>query len=462
MAIDLDVSRIVHQPIRELHDDFGNKSLIAGLYAGGLILLVGGNIFIPWNAAKPARVLTTIMSNVAIAAGIWQNRKLEKLQPLLANREKSWLSANSAILAHQVAPYLDGEVVETQALPPAQSKPTLQLFDWKRFKTEHNVFPHIRVIGKTGQGKTLLTQWLMSLLGGEKSAISPKPRSKNMGWHQQGIKVYGEGSNFDECCEYLNSLLEEMQSRYSDDKYPSFINCCIDEWLAIAQFNSSAVEIVKQLLVLARDSQIRLLALAQSENVKPWGLDGAGDLRECFTDIRLGNFAIKHASSYRAKCRKDSDEYQYWSHVLAFLQSQERPCMVDDVPARVPDLSNWKPESELLPVEREEREGTSAAAEIEKGEISTIETPKPLVDKDSSTNSSKKEIALKIQYLAEICDVAESKIFEAVEFLITSAKSNPELKGIKTLVLGEMLGLKSERYTKHKDEVWEILVEIAT
>ncbi|HEY9608973.1 MAG TPA: hypothetical protein V6C93_06390, partial [Allocoleopsis sp.] len=114
----------------------------------------------------------------------------------------------------------------------------------------------------------------------------------------------------------------------------------------------SAKAMMKDIITVARESMLRLIALAQGENVASWGFEGESDLEECFTDIRLGEFAIDYAKSRRNQCRKDSDDYEYWTAVLNELdrQSQQHTregksipcCMVGKYPARIPDLTDWK------------------------------------------------------------------------------------------------------------------------
>jgi hypothetical protein len=140
----------------------------------------------------------------------------------------------------------------------------------------------------------------------------------------------------------------------------------------------SAKAMMKDIITVARESMLRLIALAQGENVASWGFEGESDLEECFTDIRLGEFAIDYAKSLRNQCRKDSDDYDYWTAVLGELdrQSQQRTregksipcCMVGKHPARIPDLTDWK---------RDVSNSTSA------------ETPSPqLTETDPSTPAS--------------------------------------------------------------------------
>jgi hypothetical protein len=146
-------------------------------------------------------------------------------------------------------------------------------------------------------------------------------------------------------------------------------NFVVDEWrlinmnvLAIKQRHPetkqmveiapSAKAMMKDIITVARESMLRLIALAQGENVETWGFEGESDLEECFTDIRLGEFAINYAKSLRNQSRKDSEDYHYWTAVLAELEWQSTRqtedgktlacCMVGKMPARIPNLSHWK------------------------------------------------------------------------------------------------------------------------
>jgi hypothetical protein len=126
----------------------------------------------------------------------------------------------------------------------------------------------------------------------------------------------------------------------------------------------SAKAMMKDIITVARESMLRLIALAQGENVASWGFEGESDLEECFTDIRLGEFAIDYVKSLRNQCRKDSDDYEYWTAVLAELDWQQSRrtregksipcCMVAKYPARIPDLTDWK--RTIADVNEEEKE----------------------------------------------------------------------------------------------------------
>jgi len=256
------------------------------------------------------------------------------------------------------------------SLPAPQEQPEqpelVKRFDFNRFREEPDEFPHIRIIGKPGSGKTFLADWLLDILGGDRSVITVKRRPEN--W--RGLDVYGikpKFFNYEACWSRVQWLHAEMCRRYDlieSGRLPGFINVAADEWRLIQKHcpdqidpktrqvvRPGAATLMKDLLTVSREAQIRIIALAQSERVDSWGLNGEGDIAECFTTIRLGGFATEYAKKQRRKCRKGTEDYEYWTLVLADLEWQQsrrgengKPlpcCLVEDEPGLVPDLSDW-------------------------------------------------------------------------------------------------------------------------
>lgn len=244
------------------------------------------------------------------------------------------------------------------------------LFDFNCLRTEPDKFAHLRVIGGTGVGKTTFVDWLLDVLGGERFVITPKKKS----WNWVGLKVYGLWFDYETIRQKLQWIHAEMYHRYplmEQGEIFELTNFVVDEWRLIntnikvikerdsetgqnIEIAPSAKAMMKDIITVARESMLRLIALAQGENVASWGFEGESDLEECFTDIRLGEFAIDHARGLRNQCRKDSDDYEYWAAVLHELEWQDKQrtregksipcCMVGKHPARISDLTDWKRE----------------------------------------------------------------------------------------------------------------------
>jgi hypothetical protein len=288
--------------------------------------------------------------------------------------------------------------------PRQKTSITVVLFDFSRLRTEPDKFAHLRVIGGTGIGKTTFVDWLLDILGGSRFVITPKKKS----WHWVGLKVYGLWFDYEVIRSKLQWIHAEMYRRYplmEQGQTFEISNFVVDEWRLIntnikaikerepetkqnIEVAPSAKAMMKDIITVARESMLRLIALAQGENVASWGFEGESDLEECFTDIRLGEFAIDYAKSLRNQCRKDSEDYEYWTAVLAELEWQQSRrtsesksipcCMVGKSPARIPDLTDWK---------REVADNSS-----EENELSNLSTTAPSTDPSQKDTLSERKL----------------------------------------------------------------------
>jgi hypothetical protein len=198
-------------------------------------------------------------------------------------------------------------------------------------------------VAGTGKGKTTLVDWLIDILG-DAFIITPKKKPPN--WC--GLKVYGctpKMFNFDAILKQLQWVQSEMYQRYDlihKGEEPLLTNFVVDEWRLINKNIPEAKEIMKEIITVAREANLRMIALAPGMQVKTWGFEDESDLEECFSDILIGDFAISQCLSLRRKHHKQSEEYAYWTEVLTFFKHCIRPCMVANQPAIIPDLSNWQ------------------------------------------------------------------------------------------------------------------------
>lgn len=289
------------------------------------------------------------------SAYMWGNLQ-EPQQHIPAHRQVQ----ASLPIADAPAPIKEGE----QRL----GKPVeIDYFDFDDLRTQTDKFPHLRVIGATGIGKTTFVDWLLDVIGGDRFVITPKKKS----WHWVGLKVYGLWFDYDTIRAKLEWIHSEMYRRYPlMEKGQTFEMCnfVMDEWRLVntniksikerdpetkqmIEKKPSAKALMKDVISVAREASLRLIALAQGENVATWGFEGESDLEECFTDIRLGDFAIDYAKSLRNKYPENSDDYMYWIEIIRELEHSVRHsksgkpipvCMVGKKIALIPDLSDWK------------------------------------------------------------------------------------------------------------------------
>lgn len=210
------------------------------------------------------------------------------------------------------------------------------LFDWQQFRLNPTAYPHIRIIGKTGAGKSTLGKYVASLFPGQVEVITIKG-SKT--W--EGLPVTGLGFDYDAIASRMKDVLEDMYNRYQQidggglspgDLEPYTL--IIDEWSTIVLKYPQGKELIRELICLAREAQIRLVCLSHGEQVSLWGLEGMSSLKECFTDIRIGNFAVDYLWTLKRSLSTD-----VFNSIYAELERQgSRCCLVDRVPARIPQL----------------------------------------------------------------------------------------------------------------------------
>ncbi len=269
-------------------------------------------------------------------------------------------------------PALD-KLDELAVLKPADEKKSLagvelpiapnlgvKFFNWRRFKKESKLFPHIRAVGATGIGKTCLIDWLLDVFPAGKTQVITVKRRVNQ-W--QGLKVIGVPEDFDgirSALEDLQSLRKRRTEKMAEGRDSPVLNVAVDEWRVISKNikatvdrttkeikSPSAKEIMGNMITLAREVNIRMLVMAQGRQVETWGLEGESDLAECFCSIYLGKFAVQECETNRNRHPADSQAFEQYQAVRDYLESiGSRAAWISgadgEFPAIVPDLSQWK------------------------------------------------------------------------------------------------------------------------
>ena len=240
----------------------------------------------------------------------------------------------------------------------------LNLFDWKQFAEKRNEFPHIGIAGKTGGGKSLLAEYLASCFDGIVVAVSPHWEKGDftsadlvVAWGRNYGAVNDCRLSFSDAlsgkhnisaCGFLSLLHKEMDRRFKLDENQQFtgkddpeIIVILDEFNAFAS-SKGLPEITKQLLREARKVKIRLIPLVHGTEVKALGCEGEGQIREQLTWIRVANKAKDYANLGLNKAKKGTQDFDYWQSVSQFIFGVKYPAFVEDCPANIPDLKQWK------------------------------------------------------------------------------------------------------------------------
>ena len=236
---------------------------------------------------------------------------------------------------------------------------TAQYFDWELLKTKPDTYPHLLLLGGTGDGKSTLAENLAHIIGGTTYAIAPHWQAGDFPgcYHIATARNLGTGIDGDACSrkplyywtdlcgatdisatDFLHALYWEMVRRYQLDQLGQFvgsrdnvITVVCDEFLSYAKL-PGVRQLWTKLVREARKVNIRLILLVQGDGVASLGIEGEGDIRENLTYVYLGKFATEHAQMcYNRASKAERPKYQW---ILANLD--QRPCMVESQAALLP------------------------------------------------------------------------------------------------------------------------------
>jgi hypothetical protein len=210
-------------------------------------------------------------------------------------------------------------------------------FDWSLFRSgSHTNIPHVRVVGATGTGKTMLVSLLMQeYFPGQNMVVSPKadPNKSLFGnlpvvgiperWDvihskiqeitdirsERNRIIYEEGEDgYNKLESYTYLLDESKDTREGMGTY--FIQQLIAETEDPSKITPAKIKAAKELgyeyyetfartmIRQARAAKIRLILTAVSEYLGTWGLKGETDLVDSFVNIFLVIKANDQFESY--------------------------------------------------------------------------------------------------------------------------------------------------------------------
>lgn len=217
---------------------------------------------------------------------------------------------------------------------------TPDLFDWSLLRSRPNEYPHICVVASSGSGKTTLQEWIARLIGGGGILTVITTKKETTQW--AGLPVVGLGKKYAAINRRWLDLNKELNNRCSrpvdivQEQEPQLViaidelNDCID-----GVPNMSLASMARS----GREVRMRLVVNSHTATVGGLGLANKGDLRSCFTWIRLGTFAVKHAENLLKKGKLTQDAVEW----LKSQPNSYQKCLIDDQIALVPQLNaGWQ------------------------------------------------------------------------------------------------------------------------
>jgi energy-coupling factor transporter ATP-binding protein EcfA2 len=232
---------------------------------------------------------------------------------------------------------------------------------------EQQKYPHIAIVGKTGDGKSTLAQFLTIAMEGKRYVADPHYSRHSDDW-KACDGVFCGGRNFgtadDEAVEYqaivsgayespsfyqcLQAINSEMDKRYksdlpyADNEMQTWI--CDETTTSAGYLKTDFRDSIKPVLFEARKVGLRLVIICQSDQVKTLHLQGEGAVREQFTYIYLGEAAVKRLRSLKQTKLLNK---------LKRLPKNVRWCVVGNEVSLVPEYSQMQ--SLISKVEKAER-----------------------------------------------------------------------------------------------------------
>lgn len=138
------------------------------------------------------------------------------------------------------------------------------------------------VRGGTGSGKTTLVNHVVKAKEAETIVLYPKKFNPNK-W-ATGVRVVGAGGDFQAIYDELERLINLMYKRDEFDK-PVYI--IADDWKLVTDNGKQQAARIWELVNNAREANMCVHILSQSQSVEALGIAGQGDLRESLVDVHL-------------------------------------------------------------------------------------------------------------------------------------------------------------------------------
>lgn len=189
------------------------------------------------------------------------------------------------------------EIVAARIDPPpapAAHPRVLPMATWWPIVTAQAV--HVRLIGPTSSGKSIMAQALASYFPGQLVILDPVAGPD--AWGGLPVITTDDELSYAPLRQACDALLKEMKRRVRERRVsgavPERLTILFDEVPdTVTELPDTAGVFIRRMAQRGRHSAMHLIGMAQSERVRSWGLEGYGDAAESFATVYLGAKAIE-------------------------------------------------------------------------------------------------------------------------------------------------------------------------
>lgn len=215
---------------------------------------------------------------------VWNSYQARRRRALAGyDEDEGYSESPAAVPARSVAP------VNPQT--PPVNLPPFETW-WRRAVCD---VVHLMIVGETGSGKSTAATALLACRAQIDRVLILDPHARPGDW--SGLPAIGRGRDYPAIDRALVQLEQEMTQRYQlaaeGKPYGAPLTIFIDEYPTIAANCPGAAKAFKALAREGRKVAMRLVVLTQDANVKTLGVEGEGPVRESFSRLLLGSFAVK-------------------------------------------------------------------------------------------------------------------------------------------------------------------------
>lgn len=236
--------------------------------------------------------------------------------------------------------FLDDSAPTTPMPPPKPRSTTavqdapLPLRDW--WPVVVGRVHHLLLVGASQSGKSKLAEKLLiSRAANGDEVVVIDPHATINPWQ---VKAVGQGRDYVNINAAFLGLELEMERRFQQGATFRPLSIFIDEFPAIADNCPDASRVMVALAQEAAKVKMRLVVLTQSPTVASLGISGKGAVRESFSRLLLGGFAIAEKQELVEVAWPAVLDYEGKQHALS------RQGLLEMFAGKVPHIHVWSVE----------------------------------------------------------------------------------------------------------------------